>query len=190
MAKNMEKEILDKVLDKPKDSDLIARMVESQEESFPSVSDITLGEAYVDPFTVPKWCDQKKFAFAWIDPKDDIQRHRAMDVGHFRIVNRLSSCISGKVTERDFRDHGAIERQGVILVFRPKDLDEKLRTRPVFAHKEMVESLEAGKEGEGYELTHLRYKDGDRTPAAKADRDAKVTVVAQEEAGELGIKEV
>lgn len=185
-----DKEILDKVLAKPSDSDLISRMVESQEESFPSVSDITLEEAYVDPFAIPKWCDQKKFAYAWIDPKDDIQRHRAMDVGYFRIVNRLSSCISGKVTERDFRDHGAVERQGMLLVFRPKDLDDRLRTRPVFAHKEMVESMEAGKEADGYEVTHLRYKDGDRRPEVKADQSAKVTVIAQEEAGELGIKQV
>ncbi len=190
MVKSAEKEILDKVLAKPSESDLISRMVESQEESFPSASDITLEESYIDPFEPPKWCDRVKYAFAWIDPKDDIQRHRAMEVGHFRIVNRLSSCISGKVTERDFRDHGAVERQGMILVFRPKDLDDKLRTRPVFAHKEMVESVEAGKEGDGFEVTHLKYKDGDRRPEVKADQQAKVTVVAHEEAGELGIKEV
>ena len=178
MGKSTEKEILDKVLDKPKDSDLIARMVESQDESFPSTSEITLGESYVDPFSIPKWCNQKKFAYAWIDPKDDIQRYRALDVGHFRIVNRLSSCISGKITERDFRDHGAVERQGMILIFRPKDLDDMLRTRPVFAHKEMVESVEAGKEEKGYQLTYKKGED-----------DSKLDVVAYEEAGEVGIKQ-
>ena len=180
MAKSQEKEILDKVLHKTSDSDFISRMVESQEEAFPSASDITLDEPYVDPFAVPKWCNQVDYAYAWIDPKDDVQRHRALDVGYFKIVNRLSSCISGKVTERDFRDHGAVERQGMILVFRPKDLDDKLRTRAVFVHGEMVESLAAGKKEEGWDTTFSKgMKD-----------DTNIDVVVEEPAGEVGFKTV
>ena len=186
---NKEKEVLDKVLTKPSVSSQVSRMIEEQTEDFPSLSDIEVSSSYVDPFEVPKWCDSRLFAFAWIDPKDDIQRHRAMDVGHFRIVTRISSCITGRVTERDFRDHGAVERQGMLLVFRPKDIDERLRTYPIQAHREMVSTLEAGKQEDGFEVTHLKYKDGDRNPLAAADRAAKVDVVAYEPAGEVGIKQ-
>lgn len=185
-----EKEVLDKVLTKPSQTDLIGRMIEQQSEDFPSLSDIEVSTPYVDPFEIPKWCNKDMFAFAWIDPKDDIQRHRAMDVGHFRIVTRSSSCISGKVNERDFRDHGAVERQGMLLVFRPKDIDDRLRTYPVQAHAEMVSTLASGKQEDGFEVTHLKYKDGDRNPAAAADRAAKVDVVAFEPAGEVGIQQV
>ena len=181
--------VLDKVLAKTTTKDMISRMIGEQSEDFPSLSEITLEEPYVDPFAVPKWCDQEHFAFAWIDPKDDIQRHRAMDVGHFRIVTRMSSCINGKPNERDFRDHGAVERQGNILVFRPKDIDDRMRTRPVVLHEEMVESLQAGKVEDGYEVTHLKYGEGDRRPEVSREKSARVEVVAYEEAGEAGIKQ-
>ena len=163
-------------------------MIEEQSEDFPSLSDIEISEPYVDPFAIPKWCNQEKFGFAWIDVKDDIQRHRAMDIGHFRIVTRTSSCIKGDYNERDFRDHGAVERQGMLLVFRPKDIDDRLRTYPIQAHKDMVATLEAGKQEDGFEVTYLKYRDGDRNPLAAADKAAKVDVVAYEPAGEIGIK--
>jgi hypothetical protein len=181
--------VLDRVLAKTTTKDMIGRMIGEQSEDFPSLSEITLEEPYVDPFAVPKWCNQKDFAFAWIDPKDDIQRHRAMDVNYFRIVTRMSSCITGKPNERDFRDHGAVERQGNILVFRPKDIDDRMRSRSVLLHEEMVTSLEAGKEGDGYDITHLKYKDGDRRPEVSREKSARVEVVAYEEAGEEGIKQ-
>ena len=113
-----------------------------------------------------------------------------MDVNHYRIVTRMSSCIIGKPNERDFRDHGAVERQGNILVFRPKDIDDRMKTRPVVLHGEMVSSLETGKEGDGYEISHLRYKDGDKRPEVSREKSARVEVVAYEEAGEEGIKQV
>ena len=178
MAKD--KDIIAEVLKKPSDDDFISRMVESQEEGFPSASEITLDEPYVDPFGVPKWLNSERYAFAWIDLKDDIQRYRALDVGYFKIVNRSSSCIKGKYTERDFRDHGAVERQGMILVYRPKDLDDKMRTRPVYLHGEMTDALSAGKREEGWELTHSK---------SKTDDGSKMDVVAYEEAGEAGIKQ-
>jgi hypothetical protein len=98
-----------------------------------------------------------------------------METGFFKIVNRTSSCIVGKPLERDFRDHGAVERQGVFLVFRPKDLDDKLRTHAVNLHGDMVSSLAAGKEESGYEITHSKSKE---------DRGGgKLDVYAYEEAG-------
>ncbi len=186
----VEKVVLDKVLTKTTTNDQISRMIDDQSESFPSPSEISVDEPWIDPFDIPKWCDVKKFAFAWIDPKDDIQRHRAMDIGYFRIVTRMSSCIAGKPIERDFRDHGAVERQGMILVFRPKDLDDHLRTYPVKAHEEIVSTLTAGKQEDGFEVTHLKYKDGDHRPEVRADKSAKVEVVAYENAGEEGLHEV
>jgi hypothetical protein len=180
-----EKEILDKALNQPSEGEQISRMIADQEESFPSVSEITLDEPYVDPFAIPKWCNTKDFAYAWIDLKDDIQRYRAMEVGYFRIVNRSSSCISSKVTERDFRDHGAVERQGMVLVFRPKDLDDKMRTRAVSLHGDIVEGVSAGKQADGYEVTHMKYNESQGRPTADS---AKLDVVAYEEAGEVGIK--
>ncbi len=181
MAKVTDKEILGKVLDRPSGDEFIGRMVDSQDEDFPSASEISLSEPYVDPFAVPRWLNQKDYSYAWIDPRDDIQRYRALDVGYFKIVNRSSSCIIGKYAERDFRNHGAVERQGVILVYRPKDLDDKLRTRSVFLHTEATESLSAGKKEEGWELTHSK---------SKTDDGSKIDVVAYEEAGEVGIKQV
>lgn len=183
-----EKEILDKVLTKTSTNDQISRMVEDQQETFPSASEISVSAPYVDPFGVPKWCDIKRFAYAWIDPKDDIQRHRAMDVGFFKIVTRSSSCIKGKYTERDFRDHGAVERQGMILVFRPKDLDEKLRTFPIVAHAEMTSTLKEGKKEDGFEITHSKFR-GDFSEESGGNR-GKMDVVAYEEAGTEGIKQV
>jgi hypothetical protein len=192
MAKDKEKEVIDKILTTPSTNDFISRLVHDQSESFPSVSEISIDEPYVDPFEPPKWCDQKNFAFAWIDPKDDIQRHRTLDAGYFKIVTRMSSCIiHNKVVERDFRDHGAVERQGMILIYRPKDLDDRLRTYPVKAHADMLATLKAGKQETGFEVTHLKYKDGDHSADAAEDkRGGSFTPVVAEDAGEEGLKPV
>lgn len=152
-------DVLQEVLKRPSDQEFLNKMIDSQTEDFPSASDISLSEAYVDPFTFPKWCNQKKYAFAWANIRDDIERHRVMETGFFRIVNRSSSCIVGKPLERDFRDHGAVERQGMFLVFRPKDLDDKMRTRAVHLHGELVSSLEEGKEARGFDITHSKSKE-------------------------------
>jgi hypothetical protein len=183
MAKD--KEILNKVLKQPSASDEISRMVEDQTEIFPSVSDIQVSHKWVDPFEVPKWCNQKEYAFGWIDPKDDIQKHRAFDEQHFKIVTRVSSCIKGKITERDFRDHGAVERQGMILVFRPIDLDAKMRTFPVSLHTGMVDALRAGKSERLYGITNQKFSDSDQSSEARAAASGSgIDVYAYEEAGE------
>ncbi len=159
MAKQNAEPSLSDILNKPSDKDYLAKVIESQTEDFPDISEVSVSQTYVDPFTVPKWCDQVHFAFAWANIRDDIERQRVIEVGYFKIVNRSSSCIVGKPLERDFRDHGAVERQGMFLVYRPKALDDKLRTSAVLRHGEMVSSVAAGKQGEGYELTHEKSKE-------------------------------
>ena len=171
-----EKVVLDSILTKPDDKAFINRMVMDQDEDdFPKASEIEVSAKYVDPFEPPNWLDKVHFAYSWVDLRDDIGRHRALDTGFFKIVTRTSSCIKGKINDRDFRDHGAVERQGMILVFRPKDLDEKLRTHSLLKHGEMVDSISSGKSGEGYEITHSKSKE---------DRGGSgIDVYAYEEAG-------
>lgn len=171
-----EKETLDKVLAKPSDKDFINRMVLDQnEDDFPALSDVEVSFKYVDPFEPPDWLNKVDYAYSWVDLRDDINRHRALDTGYFKIVTRTSSCIKGKINDRDFRDHGAVERQGMFLVFRPKDLDDKLRTHSVLKHGDMVSSVSAGKQEEGYEITHSKSKE---------DRGGSgIDVYAYEEAG-------
>jgi hypothetical protein len=183
-----EKDVLDSVLHKPTKSDMISQLIADQPEDFPSILDVSVDEPFLDPFAIPKWCNTRDYAFSWVDLNDDIQRHRALEVGHFRIVTRMSSCILGEPSQRDFRTHGAVERQGMILLFRPKDLDDKLRTHAVVSHVAQTEAVSAGKQTSGYELTHLKYREGDHRPEVSADRSAKVEVVAYEDAGEPGIK--
>jgi len=172
MAKD---DTLDKVLTKPSDKDHITRMVMDQDEdTFPIVSEVEVTAKYIDPFEPPSWFDKENYACAWVDLRDDINRHRALDTGYFKIVTRTSSCIKGKINDRDFRDHGAVERQGMFLVFRPKDLDDKLRTYSVLRHGEMVDSVSAGKKEEGFEITHSKSKE---------DKGSGIDVYAYEEAG-------
>lgn len=180
MAKT-EKDIINEVLTEPSSDDTVRRMIDSQEESFPSASDIKMDFSYVDPFAIPKYCNQKDFAFAWIDLKDDIQRYRALEVGFFKIVNRMSSCFIGDPNGRDFRNHGGIERQGMILVYRPKDLDDTMRTVSVMRHSEIVSSIQSGKDNpEGYSTSFEKGR----------GEGSKIEVVAYEQAGEEGIKSV
>jgi len=180
MAK--EKETLDAILTKPTDRDFINELVESQDDTFPAASDIEVTYKYQDPFEIPKWCNQKDFAFAWADIRDDITRHRVFEVQHFRLVRSLSPCIDRSVKDReiqrDFREHRAVERQGVFLIYRPKDLDEKLRTYPVLRHIEMSKALKEGKAGQGYEISQKKGEDS----------GSKIEVIAAEEAGTEGIK--
>jgi len=180
-----DKKILDEVLKKPSTSEKISRLIDDQKEDFPSLSEVEVNTKWVDPFSFPKWCNQKDYAFGWVDYKDDIQMYRAFEEEHFKIVNRSSSCINGKINERDFRDHGAVERQGMLLIFRPKDLDEKLRTFPVSAHKEIVESLRSGKKERLYSVTNQKFAESDDSAEARAATSGSgIEVYAFEEAGE------
>lgn len=179
MSKQKE-DSLDAILAKPTDKDFIGRMVESQEDTFPDASEIEVSYKYQDPFEFPKWCDQDCYSFAWADIRDDIIRHRVFEESYFRLVRRISPCIIQKrLVQRDFRDHGAVERQGQFLIYRPKDLDNKLRTYPVLRHAETVSALKSGKSGQGYEFSQ-----------SKGEDDSKIDVVAAEHAGTEGIEVV
>ena len=180
MAKvNKEAEILDKILPGRSDGDMIERMVDNADENFPDAASISMDYSYQDPFKFPSWCDEQNYSFAWIELRDDIQRHHAMEVEFLKIVTRTSSCIKGRLDDRDFRNHGAVERQGMILMFRPRDLAERMRSKPVLAHKETVAALQAGKE-DSEKKWDIDY----------SNKDSKIDVVAYEEAGTEGIKTV
>jgi hypothetical protein len=182
MVKTKEDKVLDDILaPKPTDKDFISELVQSQEDLFPQASDIEVTYKYQDPFEIPKWCNQKDYAFAWADIRDDITRHRVFEVQYFKLVNRMSPCIiKEKMLHRDFRDHGAVERQGVFLIYRPIELDEKLRTYPVLRHAEMVSAIRDGKSGQGYEISQKKGE----------DTGSNIEVIAAEEAGTEGIKMV
>lgn len=181
MAKTKEDTVLDEILKpKPSDDDLVSQLVESQTGVFPKASDIEVSYEYRDPYEIPAWCNQDDWAFAWVDIKDDIARHRAFEIEYFQLVTRMSPCIiQKKINQRDFRDHGAVQRRMDFLVYRPRDLDEKLRTYPVLRHVEMANVLKDGKAGQGYELS-----------GSKGSDDSKIHVVAQEEAGSVGVEVV
>ncbi len=172
--------IIENILQKPSDAEFIERMIETQEEEFPSVSDITIIEPFVDPLAFPSWCNQTDYAFAWVDLRDDIQRHNTIEAGYYKIVNRSSSCIKGgtKPLERDFRDHGAVERLGLFLVFRPRDIDAYIRGKAVQIHADMVKGIEAPKKEEHFEVSGL----------IRGEKDTKIDIVAYEEAGKEGLK--
>jgi hypothetical protein len=182
---NVEKSVLDTVKKRTTVDDTINRFLTEQEEQFPKAADIEVEFKYSDPFEVPQWVDQQNYAFAWLDPTDDIQMHRALDNEFFKLVTRSSSCIKSgaKGYDKDFRAHGAVERQRMVLAFRPKDLDSKLRTHSVVQHAAMIESVSTGKETEGYTTSFDKFR-GD------VDKGGSIDVVAYEEAGTEGIKGV
>ena len=188
MAK--EREIVDKILAKTTTADIVSQAISSQADNFPEASDIEISTDFVDVFAPPKWFDKDRFAPCWVDPTDHRQWNMAME-GYFKVVNRNSACILNlKDAEKDFRDHGGVMRGDSLLLYRPKELDLKLRTYPVEVHKSTLSTLSAGKQEDGFEITHSKYKAGDRSAAERADKSGgKVEVVAYEEAGTEGFKQ-
>ena len=180
MVKTKDDKVLDDILaPAPSENSFIADLVKSQKDTFPDASEIEVSYKYRDPYEFPEWCNQEDYAFAWADIKDDITRHRVFEVEYFQLVTRMSPCIiQEKLKQRDFRDHGAVQRMKDFLIYRPKDLDDKLRTYPVLRHAEMVGALRDGKSGQGYEISSKKGEDS----------GSKIEVVAAEEAGTEGIK--
>ena len=179
MVKQTEVDVLKSVLEKPSADEFVERIVESQDDFFPSVDQITISEPFVDAFATPKWCDRENYAFCWVDLRDDIERHKALEVNYWKVVTRSSSCLKGKITERDFRDHGAVERRGMFLVFRPRDLDAHIRHIPVQTHADLISSTKTPKKEALYEVSGV---------IQGTAAEGKMDVVAFEEAGEPGIK--
>jgi len=151
----------------------ISRIVDAPDRSWPETSQIELWEPYSDPFRIPKWANQEKYEYAWLDPED---RHRPLDValedGHWAIVKRVNH--PGAPTEA-FRAHGAVERARQILVFRPRDLGNRLRELPALRHQEIAASRKEGIKTRHYEIT---VTEGPEAEGAESGK-----VFAYEEAG-------
>ncbi len=138
-------------------SDLeIAALVKGQDESFPDVSEIQTDQPWSDPFKIPKWCDTEKYEYGWASVHDKVQLDAALNEGHWRIVNRSNHY---SAPHPDFHHtHGAIERRGMLLMYRPVEIAKKMRQIPVKLHRDRAESIESGKQLSGAELTAGRFE--------------------------------
>lgn len=133
----------------------ISRLVQTQDESFPDVSDIQMDQPWLDPFKLPKWADLEKYEYGWASVHDQVQLDAAINGGYWRIVNRSNHY---SAPFQDFHHtHGAIERRGMILMYRPLEIARKLRELPVQIHRERTEAIEQGKQLSGAELTAGRF---------------------------------
>jgi len=133
----------------------ISSMVQGQDESFPDISDIKIEQPWQDPFQIPKWCDKVNYEYGWASVHDKVQLDDAINARYWRIVNR-SNHYSAPLT--DFHHtHGALERRGMILMYRPMDIANKMRQIPVILHRERTEAIEAGKQLSGAEVTTGRF---------------------------------
>lgn len=145
-----------------KDSNL-ARLVEGTDRPFPSADGIELWEPFADPFKVPAWCDQTAFEYAWLHINDSFRPLEvALEQGHWNIVKRINHVMAP--TEA-FRAHGAVERGEQVLVYRPRDLGEKLRQLPAKRHAEIAGERREGKVGDHYDLTYAEGKEAEKDKA-------------------------
>lgn|SRR5574343_19313 len=178
--------VMESLQQEPDTDERIGRFLSEQSAEFPDASTISVDFKYQNPFEVPNFLDQANYAYAWLDPNDDIQMYNALEQGYYKIVTRSSSCIlNSRRADAFFRSHGAIELQRMILGFRPIEIENRIRQMPVIQHKAIVESLSEGSEKEGYSTTAAKYR-GDHNEGA----GAITQIVAHEEAGEEGIKEI
>lgn len=120
----------------------------SEQRDFPDPASIELHEPFVDVFQPPKWADTKLYAYGWVDPSDEVQLDRAINHDYWNIVTRSNH--SG-ATNSDFRNHGAVERRGMILVYRPIELEQRLRFLGVKRHKDMMGAQLEPKKGHKWE---------------------------------------
>lgn len=177
-------DVMEAIQQEPDTDERIGRFIADQGAEFPDASTISVEFKYQNPFEVPRFLDQENYAYAWLDPNDDIQMYNAQEHGHFKIVTRSASCIlDTRKADPFFRSHGAIELQRMILAFRPIDLERLLRQAPVKYHEAMVSSVSEGKEKEGYETSFGKFR-GDHNK----DDGKMSSVFAYEEAGEEGLK--
>lgn len=155
----------------------ISRLVQTQDESFPDPSDIQMDQPWLDPFKLPKWCDVEKYEYGWASVHDQVQLDAAINGGYWRIVNRSNHY---SAPYQDFHHtHGAIERRGMILMYRPQEIAKKVRDIPVQIHRERAQALEEGKVLDGASLSMSKTAD-DSAPKAK-------DIAAFEEAGKEGL---
>lgn len=175
----------------------IAALVKGQDESFPDAADIKMDQPWQDPFKIPTWANTEKFEYGWASVHDKVQLDAAISEGHWRIVNR-SNHYSAPYT--DFHHtHGAIERRGMILMYRPMEIAKKMRQIPVNLHRDRTEAIESGKQLSGAEVTAARF-DGESSehktftgvPTGSGLRPGSDPqpgdIFASEEPGEEGLK--
>ena len=150
----------------------INRLVNAPDPQWGGPEDIEIWERPTDPFRIPKWCDQDRYEYAWLDPDD---RHRPFEValedGRWAVVKRINH--PSAPTEA-FRTHGAVERGRQILVFRPADIGARMREAVVLRHADVKEGRMSGVDEKHYQIT---CAEGD-----KAERDKASGVVFAEEA--------
>jgi hypothetical protein len=128
----------------------ISGVIQDQKDVFPSPLDVSIDEGFSDAFKPPGWCDVERFAYCWLDPNDEVGIDEAMEQKHWLIVTR-SNHPKGK--NSDFRAHGAVERRGLILAYRPRDLDSVMRYLPTKKHLDIMGSKLQGQKGPQHELT-------------------------------------
>lgn len=120
----------------------------SEGRDFPDPSEIEIHEPFKDIFEPPSWCDPKLYAYAWVDIADDIQLERAIHHDYWQLVT-LSNHPQAR--RSDFRVHGAVERRGMVLVYRPLELELRLRYLGVKQHMETAAALKEGDKGPNWE---------------------------------------
>jgi hypothetical protein len=150
MAEKIEPREIVKIITGRSVDEKIAGVVQDQRDTFPSPLDVTIEEGFSDPFKPPKWFDQENFAHCWLDPNDEVAMDEAMEQKHWCIVTRSNHP---QAKNSDFRAHGAVERRGLILAYRPKDLDTRMRWLPTKRHLDIMGSKLAGQQGPQHELT-------------------------------------
>lgn len=155
----------------------ITRLVAEKDRPFPEDATLDLWEPFRDPFKVPEWCNQEMFEYAWLDPNDRYRPFEvALEEGYWNIVKRINHP---SAPNSAFRSHGAVERATQILVFRPKDLGDRMRALPMQRHLEIAKDRKAGKVGDHYEV-EFSEASGDR---GSRSITAPTQIFAQEEAG-------
>jgi hypothetical protein len=152
------KEDIVKVITSRTVDEKIASLVQEKRE-FPDPSSIELSEPFVDVFKPPSWCDTQQNSYAWVDPNDEVQLDRALNYNYWVIVTRSNHP---RARTSDFRTHGAVERRGMILVYRPQDLDLRLRYLSEKRHTDMMEAQKEGAKGDKWERSMVV---GENVPA-------------------------
>lgn len=132
-----------KVISSRHSDERVAGLIQEQ-KGFPDPASIELHEPFVDPFAPPKWCDKDQYAYAWVDPNDEIALNRAIEHDYWQIVTRSNHP---GANNSDFRAHGAVERRGMILMYRPLELEKRLRFLSVKRHMDQMQAQIEGAEG-------------------------------------------
>lgn len=97
-------------------------------------------QPYVNVFELPTWCRLDEYAYGWLDVKDEKEVHRAFEFGKWRFVKRVNHP---KANEADFSlGTGLVERLGLVLIYRPKWLDDEIRRIPEKRHLEKQNVVE------------------------------------------------